>query len=218
MLGQARTQLSVRPTFPTLYALRAEWSITAEAFQEFLAWLDADREKAAAKYEEIRKRLIKIFVCRGCCFPEDLADETINRVIAKMPGIKDRYCGDPGRYFGGVARNVFHEYTRRKIVPAPPPEPDPPEIRERQLGCLEECLGAISDSDRSIMLRYYEGEKSARIHNRNVMAREFGKEPNALRIRVHRLRGFLHECVGECLEKQGLQHSGRGIEGRESGE
>ena len=64
-----------------------------------LAWLDSDRERAGQKYEEIRCGLIKIFVCQGCTDPEGLADETINRVIRKIPEIVPDLCRQSGALF-----------------------------------------------------------------------------------------------------------------------
>ena len=49
-----------------------------EMFDRFLFWLDPNREEAAIKYEAIRRKLIKIFTCRGCIDAEDLADVTID--------------------------------------------------------------------------------------------------------------------------------------------
>ena len=201
MQGRALPELPDRVTFPMLPVLRSEWDVSPEAFDAFLRWLDPDREKAGRKYEEIRNRLIKVFVCRGCYCPEDLADETINRVISKIDTVTRGYSGDPGRYCGGVARHVFHEYARRKPVTALVLAPDPPEAREQELACLDECLDRVSDSDRMVILRYYEGEKSGRIRNRNELARELGKDPNALRIKVCRIRSLLEECVGDCLAR-----------------
>jgi hypothetical protein len=54
-----------------------------EQFEQLLNWLDSDRDKAGAKYESIRKRLIKLFVCRGCDVAEDLADQTIKQSRTK---------------------------------------------------------------------------------------------------------------------------------------
>src|SRR5512139_2426939 len=96
--------LPVRMNFPGLPWLRNDWNLSPELFDSFLAWLHPDREQAGRRYEGIRLRLIKIFTCRGCSCPEDLADETINRVIVKLPRILQSYRGDPGCYFGGVAR------------------------------------------------------------------------------------------------------------------
>jgi hypothetical protein len=43
--------------------MKKEWVLTKESFEALLAWLDANPEAAAIKYEQIRTRLIKIFVC-----------------------------------------------------------------------------------------------------------------------------------------------------------
>ena len=197
--------LYIHATFPSMPFLRGEWQITQEVFDAFLAWLDPDRKVAGKRYEDIRHRLVKIFVSRGCHCPEDLADETINRVMVKVREISGDYRGDPGRYFGGVARNVFHEYARKRAVPAAQPVPDPPEARDQELTCLDKCLEGISSDNRTLILRYYEGGKQSRIQNRNEMARELGTEPNALRIRAHRIRTALQQCVGGCL----AQNAGR---------
>ena len=79
--------------------MNKDWILTQESFDALLNWLDPRREEAGQKYEDIRLRLIKIFTCRGCLEPEDLADETINRVSKKLPDIQDSYEGDPTRYF-----------------------------------------------------------------------------------------------------------------------
>ena len=71
------------PSSP-FYLMRKDWFLSQEAFDALLKWLDSDREQAAMKYEEIRKRLIKIFTGRDCVEAEDLADETINRVVSKL--------------------------------------------------------------------------------------------------------------------------------------
>lgn len=193
--------LYISGTFPSMPFLRHEWNISPEIFAAFLAWLDPDREKAGRRYEDIRRRLIKIFASRGCPYPEDLADETINRVIVKVRELSEAYQGDPALYFGGVARNVFHEFVRRSAVPAAQPQPELPGLREQELDCLDKCLEAVHVDNRTLILCYYEGEGGCRIQNRYRMARELGMEPNALRIRVHRIRVGLQRCVGDCLAK-----------------
>ena len=67
-----------------LVSVKKQWSLTKEAFDSLLSWLDPDREWAGEKYEVIRARLIKVFAYRGCHTPEELADETINRVAKKI--------------------------------------------------------------------------------------------------------------------------------------
>ena len=57
--------------------MKEKIELTQAVFEQLLDWLDADRDVAGQRYEEIRRRLIKIFVCRGCIVPEELADRTI---------------------------------------------------------------------------------------------------------------------------------------------
>src|SRR4051794_17203645 len=118
---------------------RADRILNSEGFDSLLEWLDPDRERAGAKYEEIRRRLVKIFMGRACSSAEDLADETINRVTLKLGEIKSDYRGEPERYFYAVARNVAREYLRRKPL-QPSAAPDAPESSgvEFEFRCLEQ--------------------------------------------------------------------------------
>jgi len=61
-----------------------ERELTSKAFAKLLAKLSADPEIAGIEYEELRRRLIKFFEWRGAFFPEDLADETLNRTARKI--------------------------------------------------------------------------------------------------------------------------------------
>jgi len=88
--------------------------ITQEGFNTLLSWLDRNRETAGQKYEKIRRRLIRIFYGRGCFEAEELADETINRVIRKLPQLLDDYAGEPALYFYGVANNIYQEWLRKQ--------------------------------------------------------------------------------------------------------
>ena len=63
--------------------MNKNWDMSPESFEALLGWLDPDRERAGIKYEQIRSGLISFFTGRGHCEAEDLADETINRVISR---------------------------------------------------------------------------------------------------------------------------------------
>jgi DNA-directed RNA polymerase specialized sigma24 family protein len=179
------------------------WSLTQEAFDGLLAWLDADREQAGRKYEAVRRRLIQIFTCRGCRDAEDLADETINRVTLKVPEVAPGYTGDPALYFYGVAQKVHLESLRRK--PHVPPNPSAPPDLELEYECLERCMERLPPSQRELVLEYYREDRRAKIDFRKELARRLGVELNALRIRAHRIRTTLRECVRECVES-GRRH------------
>ena len=176
-------------------------SLTQAAFDSLLAWLDADREQAGRKYEFIRQRLIKIFTCRGRPDAEELADETINRVTLKAHELAKEYVGDPALYFYGVAQKVFLESVRRRApVVAPPPVVKSEEV-EREYECLERCMELLSQNNRELVLEYYQNDGRAKIDHRKELAARLGIAQNALRIRAHRIRATLQQCVQKCLEQ-----------------
>ena len=179
--------------------------ITKEQFDELLRWLNPDREKAAAQYEWIRKRLIKIFVSRGSHIAEELADNTINRVARKLPEIRDSYVGEPAHYFSGVASYIWRESLRKEKVPAiTPPTPSVQSAdEERDYACLEKCLAELPSSDRDLAISYYQHEKHAKIDHRKKLAEQLGLAMNALRIRACRIRVGLLKCVEICKSESG---------------
>ena len=179
--------------------------LAQEDFERLLAWLDADREQAGVIYEKIRWRLITIFAARNCATPEDLADETLDRVARKVADIAPDYAGDRALYFFGVANNVHHEYLKRPSYPEPQYEvtTDVPD-QERTHNCLEQCLRKLPEESRTLILRYYSHEKQAKIHLHKEMAEELAITINTLRLRILRMKEKLQPCVERCLERTDL--------------
>ena len=174
--------------------------LTQEAFDSLLAFLGPTPEEAGQRYEEIRRRLIKIFTCRGCTTPEELVDESIDRVARKAAELAPTYEGDPALFFYGVARRVYLESLKKKPFAAPPPEPDSSQGHERELHCLDECMQSLPPAQSAFIRDYYREDRSAKIENRKALAARMGIGINALRIRAHRLRAELQTCVTACLE------------------
>src|SRR3954467_5265548 len=83
-------------------ASRRKWALTKEAFAKMLAAFGEDQESAAEKYLEIRSNLMRFFEWRGCPFPEDHADETINRMAKKID--EGEEVRNPSGYSIGIAR------------------------------------------------------------------------------------------------------------------
>src|SRR5262249_53598701 len=82
------------------------WNLTQESFDRLLLWLDPDREQEGRKYELIRLRLIKVFNRYGWTTPEDLADESINRVARKIDFLLTSFVGSQEAYFVAVGQKV----------------------------------------------------------------------------------------------------------------
>ena len=194
--------------------MKKDWVLTQDAFDTLLGWLDPDRDRAGRKYEDIRLRLIRIFICRGCWEAEELADETINRVVAKMGDLATQYQGDPALYFYGVSQKVQLEYSRKTrlrdsetLLDTSAKVPTPANAvmaddAEPEYECLERCLNHLAVDNRRLVLEYYQQERKAKIDHRKRLADELGIGLNALRIRAYRIRRMLEECVHGCLEQQ----------------
>jgi hypothetical protein len=174
--------------------------LTQEDFEKLLRWLDPDRDKAGEKYQKIRLRLTRIFVCRGCYEAEDLADESINVVASKSDWLIENYEGDPALYFYAVAKKIHQGYIKKKTPPTPPPpDRESPEV-EQVCDYLDECLEELPSLERNLMLRYHEGDKQEKIQNRKKLAEELKVSRNALRIKVCHLHSRLKECVERRLQ------------------
>ena len=163
---------------------------------------------SSPQYEALRGRLIRIFARRGCQFPQDLADETISRVAEKVHEIAATFEGDPARYFFGVARNVYLEYTRRpKTVPLYENRSLRDEVvdgdrvrNEEASACLERCLDELDGDERRLISEYYQYDKTAKIDHRKKLAESLGLGSSALRIRAYRIRQRLYRCVTSCYK------------------
>lgn len=176
------------------------WVLTQEAFDALLGWLDPDRERAAKRYEEIRRRLIRFFTGRKCAAAEDLADETMNRVARKVQeGLV--YVGDTAPYFYAVAHKVYLEHVKKKPHVPPPPPPRNAEEAEREHSCLDLCLERLQPRSRELIREFYQEEKGTKIEHRKRLAERLGLSMNALRIQAYRIRQVLLECVRQCLSR-----------------
>jgi DNA-directed RNA polymerase specialized sigma24 family protein len=178
---------------------KKEWNLTQESFARFLFWLNPDPDEAGNKYEAIRRKLIKIFICRGCACPEDLSDETINRVIRKTEEMAESYKGDPALFFYGVANHVHREYLRQKPLRQPPPTEAKPVRPEEEHACLDQCMEKLLPRSRELVFQYYQEERQAKVDYRKELASRLGIPLNALRIRAFRIRAILQACMLQCL-------------------
>jgi RNA polymerase sigma factor (sigma-70 family) len=180
-----------------------------EALERLLELLHPEPAKAAREYARLRRRLVRLFEWRGCRFPEDLVDETISRVARRLDEGVEIRSDDPYRYFCGVAHMVFKELLRERRrerkLQDPASWPAPPDPQEEQddprMTILQGCLERLPVEQRALLLDYHQGDGRDRIENRRRIARRLDVPLNALRIRVHRIRSKLEECVHEEVAK-----------------
>ena len=193
---------------------RDQWPLDQNAFDVFLRWLDDGVDSAGRSYLEMRGRLVAYFDRKNCLLPDELADETLNRVARRLEEEGRIESEAPAKYCYIIARFVFLEYLRghevrnvrlddailgRKAIDLVTPEQtEKNELKEKMLDCLDECTGKLEPSNRDIIIQYYIGVEKVKIENRRAMAARLGISVNALSIRACRIRSTLEACVGEC--------------------
>lgn len=207
MAGRSTTEAeSVSSSSAHLIAQRRKWSLTQEAFESLLAALGDDRDEAAAKYLELHRSLVRFFEWRGCSFPDDHADEALNRVAKKIAAGEE--LRNPASYSLGVARLLLLEIIKERAKEQSALQEtanaqvtvDNSNNSEESLDCLRECLQHLSQENRQLIIEYYQGEKSEKIKNRKTLVERLGVPVNTLRMRALRLREKLQVCVKDCVE------------------
>jgi len=203
-------------SLPAGSGVRRKWVLTPDAFHKLLSSLADDHDAAGQKYLEIRNNLTRFFEWRGCPFPEDHADETINRVAKRIA--EGEEIRNPSSYCVGVARMLLLEINKERVreqqalgematalqsVPQAAPEPDQGEER---IDCLRTCLKDLPSENRDLIVEYYQGEKGSKIENRKRLTERFGVPVNTLRMRALRLREKLQVCVENCLNSRDALH------------
>ena len=187
-------------------------NLTQEGLDKFLARLDPDRSLAGKKYQILHRKLVKLFEWRNAPCAENLADETIDRVIHKLDQLE---IHDVSLFALGVARKVLKESQRATtknarldevpvgalLVNSNTGEQQRAERLDlaKRLECLEECVHALPAAERRLVLEYYEKKPSENMRHRKKMAEQLGITLGTLRVQAHRVRAKLAAWVDRCL-------------------
>jgi DNA-directed RNA polymerase specialized sigma24 family protein len=174
--------------------------VTPEKFASFLEWLSPDRDVAGEEYERLRFRLCTFFSQRQCSFADELADETINRVILKS---SEEEIENKIAYCYGVAKNVYRESLRKQRIHVDIDDvtitakaPEEPSFSSE---CLDKCLEKLPSDSRNLLLEYFSEAKLAKINLHRRISESLETTQTALRMRVMRTKQKLKVCVQECM-------------------
>jgi hypothetical protein len=165
--------------------------------------------EAGAAYESLRQRLIRFFRWNHCLFPEELADIALDRLADKLSRGAEPILF-PARFVAGIARMLLLEQRAKQT-------------REKRMllwlswfhehrgqsdeedklydDALSHCLDCLTGDSRQLLERYYSGDGSDRIRNRQALAAQLGIAINALRNRALRLRDSLENCTARYLAR-----------------
>jgi DNA-directed RNA polymerase specialized sigma24 family protein len=189
---------------------KTKWHLTKSALDGLLSAFSDDQAEAGLLYQRMYVKLIRYFEWRGIASPEERADQAMNRVARKLE--EGQEITNLKGYIYGVARHVFEEAFREQMkapdslddvpakdwekVVAPDVESDP------RLPCLDRCVDGLNVESRFLILEYYQDEQREKIKRRQHLADTLQIPMNALRIRVHRIRMSLEDCIQKCLGSQ----------------
>lgn len=165
------------------------WELSREALDRLLQALHSDRDLAGRRYELLRRKLTDLFSWNHCENPDDLADETLNRLAKRLAE------GEPIEkielYALGIARRLLMEARRKQQQHAfalGELRDRKPEAESDMLAAVEKCLAGLPESSRKLIMEYYSSE-------RTELAAKLGISLNTLRNRALRIRQKLYECV-----------------------
>lgn len=184
-------------------------TFSQNSFDTFLTLLDADREQAGAKYENLRQRLIKFFEWRNCEMSEELSDTVFDRVMRKIA--EGEQIQNVTAYSATIAQFVFKEYLRKNERQNQLIE-DAPEIQNLKAkendnedeslsirqNCFDKCLNEFSAENRKFIIAYYDTDEKTMINSRKKLAEEMNTNLNTLRIKACRLKAKLEDCTLAC--------------------
>jgi DNA-directed RNA polymerase specialized sigma subunit len=176
-------------------------------FEQFLLLLDTHREQAGEKYELLRRKLGVFFRARGHSNSDELADETIDRVVRR---VADTEIADVVRFSLGVARRVSSEHHRHPAnlsldeihEPKSPSDPNQAlheQEEERRRECLIKFINELEEQDRTIIQGWYLYTGSEKVKSKEALMRGVSASAGALRTRAFRIRQQLRERVEEYL-------------------
>jgi DNA-directed RNA polymerase specialized sigma24 family protein len=181
--------------------------ITPQSFGLLLAAL-GDHATDGSHYERLRAKLIFFFTRRLLAFPEDLADEVLDRLVQRLSQGTEIQSVDA--FALGIARHVAQEQRGRKVqvqgvdpgffdnIPTPPATLN----NEEEIVRMERCLKKLSRSESRLLRSYYLAAGRNLMDARKKLSETLGLSSIALRQRVFLARQRLRDCMTADAAKE----------------
>jgi|SRR6266404_5383396 len=189
------------------------------AGDRLLRFFDDDPVIASEKLLRCRQKLVRRFSAERCRDAEDLANETLSRVLDALNKTPQRLTSQIEAFISGFATNLIHESRRSPSHKEDPLEtiPAAKEPRTRPMHellidfseqedlrrCLERCLDQLDSKERTTLITYYTtepGDKAKAV--RRNLASSLNLTSAQLRKRAFKLRERLEAFTKLCLESR----------------
>jgi len=182
--------------------------ITAESFATLLAALGDTPKEPGIHYERLRSKIIFFFSRRQLQFPEDLADEVLDRLAHRLSeGIE---IASVPAFALGIARHVAQEQSAKKphtqIVDESFWDNVPAQLathsEEEEIARMERCLKKLPKTEARLLRNYYLAATGNPMQVRKNLADGLGISANTLRQRVFLARQSLRACMTAVERKK----------------
>ncbi|MEQ1641817.1 MAG: hypothetical protein ABL959_00060 [Pyrinomonadaceae bacterium] len=181
--------------------------LTPKGFEDLLALFSPDRDEAGEKYEAARKGLERYFRFKGCSDTSTLADETMDRVAARLASV-GKIETNLIALLLGFASNIVLEHRRDLVkereyqenLHSPVTSADN-NILEARSDCLNHCMRRLPKSEREILISYYTARGREKQRRRDLLCERLGCSVGALYTQIHRLKMSVRHCLLECMKK-----------------
>jgi DNA-directed RNA polymerase specialized sigma24 family protein len=174
-------------------------------FDKLFQLLEPEIESLTDRFRRFRFKLFKFFAWRHCEDPDNLADETIARLLKNVRAGQKISANNPYSYVYAIATNVYKESVRSKkkygFTTDLAELKDEP-LRVIESDCQRECLAELPLEKQELLARYYLDDE-----DRKQIARDYGLSLNALRLQIFRIKLEMRQCRDECERLRNKQRN-----------
>ena len=184
------------------------WQLTDETLACLLDALGQGGAQPLQRYMRLQERLIFFFMRHRVNLPEELADQTLDRLARAL--LEGRPVASPEAFALGVARMILREEQARSIreqrvfaeVERNRSSMQPtPDERETEMEAQQAEFEALPMEEQGMLAAYHDGQGAQRIDGRREMARGMGISMGALRKRVFDLQSGLRQNLRNVLHQ-----------------
>jgi len=176
--------------------------LNAESYSLLLQALSSNEDVAASEFTKLRDSLVRFFLIKGEMEADEAADETLDRLAAKLDG--PVVIENLTKYSFGIARLVFLENLRKtskadqavKAYAWERADRIQPDEETDGFSRMRDCFGKLSDPDKDLLRSYFADVPRGRLDEERIqLAGSMGASLNNLRLKIFRLRRRLEDCV-----------------------
>jgi RNA polymerase sigma factor (sigma-70 family) len=174
-------------------------SVSKTSIPALLAALGQTPEESGLEYERLRSKLILFFSRRLLQFPEDLADEALDRLARRI--VEGTAIASIPAFALGIGRHLALEQMKNRSETKEDdfwdnvPAPSATQSSEEEIARLERCLKTLRPEEAKLLRGYYLETEGTPTKTRGKLAKRLGISANTLRQRIFLARQRLRDCV-----------------------